>query len=495
MIKLFGYETPVLRQKLKTIVFFTFLFCISSLTFADELLQSKKPHWADNLAGEVSVIVEARLFEKTRSRADLQKKYSDFFKFQLNKLRSVSTHSLIDIETSQFTNPALRSLKVNKDELEQLLQNDELIVYPNQWHSVALDESVPQIFDAQLTSDYSGVGQAVALLDSGVNASHSFLAGAIKQNVAACFSNDNNGAGSPDGGVSLCPDGTDSDNLPDGSFIGAQAAPACDATIAGCDHGTKMAGIIAGSNSLFNGVATGAMIIPIQVFTKSTDEGVCGNAANTPCIGALTSDIIRALEYVSSIASSNDIAAVNVSFGSSAIFQGICDNNPEKVIVDQLSAMNVGVIASSGNNGSVISMTSPACISSVISVASVNSFDVASSFNNRNSELDFFAPGESINSASTPGNAFGNVDGTSAAAAHVAGAWAVLKSKNPNASVGQVRQALVSTGAIVTQGLVAKPRINISLALEALAPPPLVDNNNICFPIKSENSNVAVICL
>lgn len=80
--------------------------------------------------------------------------------------------------------------------------------------------------------------------------------------------------------------------------------------------------------------------------------------------------------------------------------------------------------------------------------------------------MSLLAPGSSIYS-SIPGSTFEYLNGTSMAAPHVAGAWAEIKSRFPNASVAVVLAALKATGVLITDVRIpsvhegAKPRIRI----------------------------------
>jgi hypothetical protein len=166
------------------------------------------------------------------------------------------------------------------------------------------------------------------------------------------------------------------------------------------------------------------------------------------------------------------IAAVNISLGSGAFAnQALCDrmNAAYKAAIDSLRSVNIATIIGSGNNANPNRITAPACVSSAIAVGSVGDSDVVSAFSNGGILLDLLAPGENINS-SIPGNGFQVLQGTSMAAPHVAGAWAVLRERYPNRSVSDILRALRVGGVpiIDTRTGRAYPRIDFTNALEAL---------------------------
>ena len=450
-------------------------------------------HWLKRDKDSIPVIV--RLIEGLESSDTIIETIPE-------RRRRILRRALRKSETSMrnfraFRNPRLRSFTVSETELDALLSDDELAVYPNRIHTPSLTQSVPLVFPNQATSEFDGSDLRVVVIDTGVDSSHSFLAGAVATGSAACFSNDGNAGGIVGhfpASQSLCPGGAV-------SVVSSTAGEECNSALIGCDHGTQMAGIIAGDGATSNGVAPGAQVIPIQVFTQINDDLVCDSLGFlAPCIGATTADLLAALEYVNSSLNLSDVAAVNISFGTSFTSQGQCESALESTI-DQIVNAGVAVIASSGNGGSDLAMTAPACINSVVSVASTDINNVASDFNNRNSELDFFAPGEGITTSTLPASQFGDVQdvpagGTSAAAAHIAGAWAVMKSKNPTATVATIKANLENTGIDVTQSqgtAVTAPRINLEAALNAL--PEFVPDEEFCFPIRASNGNVAVVCL
>ncbi len=319
-----------------------------------------------------------------------------------------------------------------------------------------LAESTPLIGATKAwAAGYTGAGWTVAVVDTGVDASHPFLAGKVVSE--ACFSSTVDGRS-----TSMCPSFSDTSTLP------GSGGPCL---LAGCEHGTHVAGIAAGKGSTFSGVAPDATIISLQVFSSFTGADDCGTQP-APCLLSYTSDQILALERVYALRSTYNIAAVNMSLGG-GLFTSPCDFDSLKTAIDQLRDAGIATVIASGNNGSTTALSYPACISTAISVASTTdgSFrpaDQVSGFSNTNQYLSLLAPGETIYSSVPSG--FMNLSGTSMAAPHVAGAWALMKSKRPSASVTDILSALATTGTPITDpgnGLVF-PRINVDRALASL---------------------------
>ena len=325
-------------------------------------------------------------------------------------------------------------------------------VYPDHLFRVSLPESVPLVRANQAwVQGFDGSGSVVAVLDTGVDKLHPFLAGKVISE--ACYT-----------GNASCPNGTDTQ-------LGPGAGVSC--TFAGaCQHGTHVAGIAAGSGATFSGVAKGSQIMAIQVYSKFTGTA-CDGAGEDPCALAYTSDLIAAMEHVYELRNLYRIAAVNMSLGGdvyTSTSQCDADNVPTKAIIDTLRSVGIATVIAAGNNGASTGITAPGCISSAISVGSTTKSDTISSFSNSASFLSVLAPGSSILS-SVPGGGFAVFSGTSMATPHVAGAWAVVKQKSPQASVAAVLDALVTTGALLTdpRNGITKPRIDVAGAVALVA--------------------------
>ena len=170
-----------------------------------------------------------------------------------------------------------------------------------------------------------------------------------------------------------------------------------------------------------------------------------------------------------------------MSLGSKEPFPGECDisNSARKAAIDNLRGRrNRHHLLLRKTKNPPRALVSPACISSVVSVGSTDdgssssdgssetTLDEVSDFSNSSPELDLLAPGRWITSSYSE-NYFATGSGTSQAAPHVAGAWAVLKSKAPNASVEQVLSSLKSTGVSITdpRNNITRPRIQVDAAL------------------------------
>jgi subtilase family protein len=214
-----------------------------------------------------------------------------------------------------------------------------------------------------------------------------------------------------------------------------------------------------GAGVAFSGVAKGAQIMAVQVFSR-------------PCVLAWDSDIIAGLEQVYSLRTTRNFSSVNLSLGG-ATFTTTCDSEPHKPIIDNLRSVGIATAIGAGNSGATNATSEPACISSAISVGATTKSDVVAPYSNVASFMSLFAPGSSIYS-SVVGGGFGYASGTSMATPHVTGAWAILKQATPSTTVDQVLSALRSTGVPISDtrsgGSVTEPRIRLDQALATFVP-------------------------
>ncbi len=309
------------------------------------------------------------------------------------------------------------------------------------------------------TNGFTGDGQAVAIIDTGVESWHPFYSSRLVEE--ACFSSNSSYS------TSLCPNGQNTQ-------YGTNAANDCSSTgISRCDHGTHVAGIAAGNNQNMKGVAPDANIVAIQVFSQfPASYDSCGGV---PCILTWSSDQLAALEWVLNNSTTNNIAAINMSIGSYTTYSSACDTDSRAGTISDLKAQGIATIISSGNSYRSDGVSSPGCISSAITVGSTHDTnDSISSFSNSSSLVDLLAPGGSITSSVVGGN-YGTKSGTSMAAPHIAGAFAVMREANPNASTVDIEATLKNTGVQVTDSRnnITFPRVNLSAAVDSYVDPTL----------------------
>lgn len=403
-----------------------------------------------NNKGSVRLIVKLRTAAQPEHRLDsaqLQSQRATIANAQNNFISRVGQFG--NVVRKQFVTQPFVVVQADAAVLAHILNSADVVsVQEDAILQASLAQSIPLVGgDKALTAGATGTGQAVAILDTGVDATHPFLSGKVV--AEACFSTNGYGA------KSVCPNG-------DMSQIGVGAGKDC--ALSACNHGTHVAGIAAGKGSSFSGVAKEAKIISVQVFTSFEDISGGYNA-----LGAFTSDIMSGLEYVYSLRNTHKIASVNMSLGGGT-YTGHCDSDSLKPVIDNLRDAGIATIIASGNNGETNAISSPACISSAISVGATTKSNVVDSYSNSASFLTLLAPGSDIKS-SVPGSAYANFYGTSMAAPHVAGAWAALKSRKPTASVTEILNALATTGKNISDSRngIAKPRIQVDAALSKLA--------------------------
>lgn len=423
--------------------------------------------------GESSFIVEYQMPKlqdsiSAEAKQALIKSVDKQFKATLSKKLSAKIG-----ESFSFVPGAVASLDQN--ELNQIKQNPFIkSVYQNRIRRINLGQSRNLVLPGASKSRHSGKGQTIAILDTGVDTGHSFFKtdGVSRVVSEACFTR---------GGFlrefreifSLCPNRSRVE-------MGTGAGVDCTRLgIDGCDHGTHVAGIAAGND----GVANQANLMVIQVFTGLRDifrRNICGTGFGDSCIVAFDSDIVFALEHVYAARASFNIAAVNLSLGG-GLFNGSCNFEVPAMtdIINRLREAGIATVIASGNDGASSAVSHPGCISSAITVGATSDFtgvigsnsnlavfkDERVFYSNNSSIIDLYAPGTLIRS-SVPGNGFANFNGTSMAAPHVAGAFAVVKAANQELTSDEIEAVFKSVGPTISHNGIDRSRVNVSRALQ-----------------------------
>ncbi|MFE6196453.1 S8 family serine peptidase [Streptomyces sp. NPDC057838] len=197
----------------------------------------------------------------------------------------------------------------------------------------------------------------------------------------------------------------------------------------GHGHGTHVAGTVAGSAY---GVAKKARVVGVRVLNNS-GQGT-------------TAQVVAGIDWVARNAVKPAVA--NMSLG------GPGDTAIDTAVRNAI-ASGVTFVVAAGNESTNASTRSPARVTEAVTVGATTSSDAKASYSNYGSVLDLFAPGSSITSAWSTGDAATNtISGTSMASPHVAGAAALHLAANPAATPAQVSTALTSAA---TTGVVTSP--------------------------------------
>jgi subtilisin family serine protease len=217
------------------------------------------------------------------------------------------------------------------------------------------------------------------------------------------------------------------------SQFGGRATPGYDAVGSGavdCNgHGTHVAGTVGGST---HGVAKAVKLVGVRVLN---------------CSGSgTTAGVIAGVNWVTNNAVKPAVANMSLGGGASTSIDTAVRNS---------IASGVTYAVAAGNSNANACNASPARVPTAITVGSTTNTDARSSFSNYGTCLDIFAPGSSITSAWYNSNTATNtISGTSMASPHVAGAAALVLSRNTGFTPAQVASALTTNA---TTGVVTSP--------------------------------------
>jgi len=288
--------------------------------------------------------------------------------------------------------------------------------------AAAVDPLLPAQWDlARVRADgawlrSTGAGVTVAVIDSGVDATHPDLAGHV---------------------------------LPGADFIAGTEGASADPY----GHGTHVAGTIAaltGNGDGIAGMAPDARILPVRVLDAN------GNG--------YMSDVANGIAY----AADHGADVINLSVSATSQVGAVTN------AVAYARSKGVVVVAAAGNARRTGSPTAyPAADPGVIAVAATASDDSVAVYSNRGDYVDVAAPGSDIVST-YPGSRYVRMNGTSMAAPHVAALAALIKGTDRGLTPDQVERAVTESAADL--GVPGRDedfgagRIDAAAALAALAP-------------------------
>lgn len=310
-------------------------------------------------------------------------------------------------------------------------------VYPNRRREALLEESLPLIGQpAVAAGGNDGAGTAVAVIDTGVD---------YTREAFGCSA-----VGEP----AACPVVAAVDFAPDDGALDEEPY-----------HGTNVAGIVAG-------VAPGADILALDVFSGQ---------------GAWDDDILAAIDWVVENQARYDTVAMNLSLGGYGDLIP-CDTSPYTAAFEAAWEVGVVPVVAAGNEGLKEGLAEPACVPSAVSVGAVYDADLGRRdygttcqdravadevvcFSNSSEWLTLLAPGASIDAAGV------EMDGTSQATPHVAGAIAVLQGAYAQEPALSAVQRLVTSGKPIEDPVngIVKPRIDLGAAMDVPQPPETYD--------------------
>ncbi|MER7749207.1 type VII secretion-associated serine protease mycosin [Streptomyces bacillaris] len=204
-------------------------------------------------------------------------------------------------------------------------------------------------------------------------------------------------------------------------------------------HGTAMAGIIAGRGNGPGradgvlGIAPEVRILPVRVILESKDPA---RAKARKTRGTALAEGIR-------WAADNGADVINLSLGDDS--ESAHPDPGEDSAIQYALSKGISVVASAGNGGEKGDRISyPAAYPGVIAVTAVDEYGTHASFSTRRWYATVSAPGVDIVVANPDGHYYIEW-GTSAAAAFVSGAVALVRAAHPGLDPAQIKKLLADT--------------------------------------------------
>lgn len=330
---------------------------------------------------------------------------------------------------------------VSPDELvsPQLIPND--LYFPQQWSL----QGPPGGINATTAWDITtgSPNGVVGIVDTGILAHPDFAA-----RIIGGYNFVSNSWQNSDGG------GRDADPTDQGNWVSANYCPSGNLAMPSEWHGTHVTGIIAATGNNSYGIAG-----------VDWQTGIVMARAIGKCGGAM-SDIIDALNWAAGLPvpgvpmNAHPARVINMSIGSATP----CWLNPaEQEATITLLAAGVAVVVAAGNDDADATNYSPAGCAGVITVGATGPSGDRTSYSNYSGlVLDISAPGGedpridgtagqiistyASGTQSDPGAPiFWPLSGTSMAAPHVTGTIALMLAANPELTIAQIHDILVTT--------------------------------------------------
>jgi len=381
------------------------------------------------------------------------------------ELKTAVSDGSLDLVVVRDTNgvPSIETAHLSsRDELERtltMLQRDPTFVSaePDSQMSIL---SQPPYFNSQwgitavasssVSSTTQGMNVTVAVIDSGVDASHPDLAGKVINGVdyRDGFSYLNETTNLIDNCVSYT----------NANYSGTGRTKPVHVDFGKYDpngHGTHVAGIIASNGIGVRSVAPQAKIMPVRVLSEQGTGDM--------------SDVACGIIY----AANNGAQVINMSLGfEPSVIPTVPDENAAiRAAVEYAISKNVVVVAATGNDGTTGVSFLPADLPNVIGVGAVysSSDNSIASFSNRGNFVDVVAPGVGIWSTcsanqiydvcttSDGDSMYESLDGTSMATPFVSGLAALVLSMDGNLKNTDV--ASIITTSATDKGLAGPDQI------------------------------------